>query len=55
MFDAVTHMVTQYFFLDAPQRRPDRGNLRDDVDTIAILFDHAGNAPHLSFDALEPF
>jgi hypothetical protein len=41
ILDATSDMVAQDFFLHASKRCPDRGNLRDDVDAIAILFDHA--------------
>jgi len=54
MLHAVGDMVAQDFLFQAPQRGADRGNLGHDVDAIAILLDHAGNAANLSLDAIEP-
>jgi len=50
MADVVMHE----FLFDAPQRRPNRADLRDDIDAVAILFDHTRKAAHLTFDAVEP-
>ncbi len=55
MRDAMRHMVAQDFLLDAAQRRAHRGDLRDDVDAIAVVLDHAGEPAHLALDAVEPF
>jgi hypothetical protein len=55
MFDAMAHMIAQDFLLRPPQRRPHRRNLRDDVDAVAALFHHAGQAAHLAFNAVEAF
>src|SRR5690606_33819401 len=30
-----------------------RGDLNEDLDTILVFFDHAGNAPHLPFDPFQ--
>ena len=54
MLDAMRDVIAQHLLLDPAQRGADRGNLRDDVDAIAILLDHAGEPPHLAFDSLEP-
>ncbi len=54
-FHAMRDMVAQHFLLDAAQRRAHGGNLRDDVDAIAVLLDHAREPAHLSFDPLQPF
>ena len=43
-------MISEHLFLDAPQRGPDRGDLRDDINAVAILFDHFGQAADLTFD-----
>jgi P-type Cu+ transporter len=49
----VTHMVLEDFFLQPPQRSTRRRDLRDDIDAIPILFDHARDATHLSFDPVQ--
>jgi hypothetical protein len=46
-------VLTQDFLLDPAQRSPDRSDLCDDVDAVAILLDHAGNSTHLAFDTAE--
>ena len=46
-------VVAQHLLLDAPQRRADGGDLRDDVDAVAVLLDHAGEAAHLALDAAQ--
>jgi len=53
VLDTVRDMVTQDFFLDAPQCRADGRDLRDDVDAIAVFLDHAGKTSHLAFDAVQ--
>jgi len=45
--------ATQNLFLHAMQRRPDSIDLGEDVHAIAVVFDHAQQAPHLSLDALQ--
>ena len=55
MLDAMRDMVTQDLFLGAAQCGADRGNLRHDVDAIALLLDHAGEAAHLAFDTIKAF
>ena len=37
------------------QRRTHRRDLRDHVDAISVLFDHARETAHLTFDALQAF
>ena len=39
----------------ATQCRAHGADLRDDVDAVAVLFDHAREAAHLAFDAAQPF
>src|SRR5262245_17413325 len=48
------HVVLQNLFLDAAQRRPNGRDLRDHVDAVAVVLDHAGEAPHLALDAAQP-
>jgi hypothetical protein len=38
---------------DLVERRVDRGDLRDDVDAVAIVLDHPGDPVHLPVDAGE--
>ena len=37
MLDAVPDVIPQDFLLHASQRRTHRGNLRNDIDTVAVL------------------
>ena len=53
MLDAVRDMIAQNLFLDTPQRRSGGGDLRDDVDAIAVVLDHAGDAGDLALDAVQ--
>ena len=53
--DAMRDVVAQDFLLDAAQRRAHRADLRDDVDAVAVVLDHAREAAHLALDAVEPF
>lgn len=55
MLDAVGHVVTKNLFLGTAQRRPDRRNLGDDIDAVAVVLDHPSEPADLAFDALEPF
>jgi hypothetical protein len=48
-------MIFQNSFLDAPQRCAHRSDLSDDVDTIALFFDHPRNPAHLAFDFVQAF
>jgi hypothetical protein len=43
-------VVTQNFFLDTSQCRAYGGDLRDDIDAVAIILDHAGEAADLTFN-----
>lgn len=54
MLDAMADMIAQHLFLQPPQRRTHGGDLRDDVDAIAVVLDHARQAAHLTFDSTEP-
>src|SRR4051812_8894281 len=53
VFDAMRHVILEHFFLDAPQRRTDRRDLGDDIDAIAVLVHHPGQAAHLALDAVQ--
>src|SRR5262245_137631 len=50
MLDAMRDMIAQNFLLDAAQRRAHRGDLRDDVDAVAVLVDHLRQAADLALD-----
>ena len=54
VLDAMRDVVAQDLLLDPAQRGTHRGNLRHDVDTVAVLLDHPGEAARLPLDALEP-
>src|SRR5579863_4791670 len=55
VLDAIGDVIAQNFFLSASQRSADCRNLRNDVDAIPILFDHARETAHLALDSVEPF
>lgn len=55
MLDAVRDMVAQNFFFYPAECRPDGRDLRDDIDTVAVLSDHTGETAHLTFDAVQAF
>ena len=44
VLDAMADVVAQDLLLDPPQRGAHRRNLRDDVDAVAVLLDHARRA-----------
>lgn len=51
MLDAMRDMVAQYPVLDLLERGANRLDLMDDVDAIAVRFDHARDTTHLTLDA----
>src|SRR3989304_20571 len=51
---AVRHVVAQDLLLDTAQRGAYGGNLRDDVDAVAVGLHHARKPPHLALDAAQP-
>jgi len=53
MLDTMRHMVFQDFFLDAAERGANRGDLRDDVNAVAVLINHLGEATNLPLDSAE--
>jgi hypothetical protein len=50
MFDAVGNVVPQDFFFNFAQRGTNGGNLRHDVDAIAVVFKHFRKPANLTFD-----
>ena len=54
VFDAVRDMVGEDFLLRPSKRGSNSRNLRNDVDAIAVILNHAGEAPDLAFDPLQP-
>ena len=54
MRDAMRNMLAQDFLFRPPQRRAHGGDLRDDIDAVTVVFDHAGQATHLALDTVEP-
>lgn len=54
ILDAMGNMVLQDFFFRPSKCCAHRSDLRDDVDAIAIVFNHAGEAADLTFDPAEP-
>jgi len=55
ILDAIGNMVAQDFLLHPAQRGVHGGNLSDYVDTITVLFDHAGETTNLAFDPPQAF
>lgn len=53
MGHAMGDMVLQHLFLDALQRCPHGGDLRDNVNAIAVIIDHLHDAAHLALDLLQ--
>src|SRR5262249_7195693 len=46
-------VIGEDLLLGAAQRRTHRGELRDDVDAIAVVLDHARKPTHLALDPLQ--
>lgn len=55
VFNAVTYVITQNFLFGAPERGANCGNLCDDVNAVAVLFNHPGKTADLALDSIEPF
>lgn len=55
MLHAVCDMIAKDVLLKTAQGCAHRPDLGDDVDAVTVLFDHAGNAAHLTLNAIEPF
>lgn len=55
MGDAVADMIFQHGLLHTAERGPDGCDLRYHIDAIAVLLDHASEAPDLAFDFAETF
>jgi hypothetical protein len=53
MFDAMRHVIPQHLLFNATERGPDSGYLSDDVDAVAVLVDHLGQAADLALDPAE--
>src|SRR5690606_16981630 len=53
--DAVAQVVLDEADAHGLQRLRDGGDLREDVDAVDVLVDHAGDAAHLPLDAAHPF
>src|SRR5690348_13608980 len=54
VLDAMRDVLAQDLLLDAAQRRAHGADLRDDVDAVAIVLDHARKPAHLALDAAQP-
>ena len=52
--DAMRNMIGKDFLLGTAQSGTRRRELRDDVDTVAIVLDHARQPAHLALDPLQP-
>lgn len=54
VLDTMGDVILEDFLLDPPKRGAHRRYLRDDIDTITVALDHAGEPTHLPFDTVEP-
>jgi len=52
-FDAMVQMILQQLGLHPRQRRAHRLHLGEDVDAVAVFFDHARDPAHLPLDAAQ--
>jgi hypothetical protein len=52
---AMGDVILQHLFFDAPERRADSGDLRHDVDAVAIIVDHLEKTPDLALDPVQTF
>ena len=55
VLDAMGDVIAQDFLLDPAQRRARGRDLGDDVDAVAIVFHHAGEAADLALYPVQPF
>jgi len=55
VFNTVAHMIAKDFFFGAAKRRSHRSYLGDNIDTVSIFINHAGQAPDLTLNSVEPF
>src|SRR5262249_60877697 len=51
---AMADVVAQDLLFESAERGAHGGNLRHDVDAVAIVLDHAGEPAHLALDPAEP-
>src|SRR5215212_11415539 len=51
--DAVVHVVVEELEREALERRVHGGDLREDVDAVPVVVDHALDSADLAFDAVE--
>lgn len=54
VLDAVADVVPEDFFLQSPQGGTNGADLGHDIDAVAVLVQHAGEAADLTFDPTEP-
>ena len=55
VFDAVAHVIPEDFLFGAAERGTHGGNLGDNVDAVAVFFDHADDAADLALNAVQSF
>ena len=51
--DAAGGVILQHLAFDLGKSRPDRGDLVQDIDAVAIVLDHLRNAANLPGDAVQ--
>src|SRR4029079_8950416 len=52
--DAVPHVVVEDLQRERLERRVHRRDLREHVDAVTVVLDHALDAAHLALDAMQP-
>src|SRR5882724_11510959 len=55
VFDTMRDVIAEHFFLDTPERGAHRRDLGDDIDAVAILIHHLGQAADLALDPAQAF
>ena len=53
LLHAAVQVVLEQLEPERVERRAHRGHLRQDVDAVAVLVEHAADAAHLALDAVE--
>jgi hypothetical protein len=54
VLNAMGDVIAQDLLFEPPEGGANGGNLRHDIDAVAILLDHARDATHLAFDPIQP-
>ena len=55
MLDAMGDVIAQDLLLHTAERGAHGRDLGDDIDAVAVVLDHAGEAAHLTLDPAQAF